>query len=710
MRARLALAGLLAVALAAPLGGVARAADGVAPGGPGEPHNWTQGDKDGFGSSTSLESKAWLTLNDGELTEVYYPDLGTPSARSLEFVVSDGGSFVERERDDATHEVQLVDRRSLTYRQVNTSKSGRWRLTKTYVTDPARAAVLIDVRFESLTRRPLRLYVLYDPALSGAGDDDSGSRLRNALVASDAKAASALIAAPALGMTSSGYKGTSDGWTDISADSQMDWDYDSAPQGNVVQTGRTALTGLAGSRDLRLALGFGGSGAAAADVAKLALGRGFERTADAYAAGWHDYLEPLERPASVAGLETEYDVSLMVLAATEDKTFRGGAIASPSMAWVWGNLGAYSGPYHLVWSRDLYQAASAQLAAGDREATERAVDYLWKRQQKPDGCFPQNSNLDGTPHWPNLQLDEVAYPVIMSWQLGRDDADTWAHVESAIGCILANGPDSQERWENADGYSPATIAAEIAALICAAEIAEANGQDAAASYYRSTADEWQASIERWTVTTNGQLADHPYYLRLTVDGNADAGTSYTIADGGPTVDQRTVVDPSFLELVRLGVKPADDTNIVRTLPVIDRELGVRTPNGQFWHRFTHDGYGETADGGPFPGTPENRGIGRLWPLFAGERGEYELAAGLPATERLRAIAATAGPGHMMPEQVWDQNPPSGGPGFAPGEGTLSSTPLAWTHAQFVRLAWSIDAGRPVERPAVVACRYALACE
>ena len=92
MRARLALAGLLAVALAAPLGGVARAADGVAPGGPGEPHNWTQGDKDGFGSSTSLESKAWLTLNDGELTEVYYPDLGTPSARSLEFVVSDGGS------------------------------------------------------------------------------------------------------------------------------------------------------------------------------------------------------------------------------------------------------------------------------------------------------------------------------------------------------------------------------------------------------------------------------------------------------------------------------------------------------------------------------------------------------------------------------------------------------------------------------------------
>jgi len=390
----------------------------------------------------------------------------------------------------------------------------------------------------------------------------------------------------------------------------------------------------------------------------------------------------------------------MVLAAAEDKTYRGGAIASPSMAWVWGNLVNYSGPYHLVWSRDLYQAATAQLAAGDRGAAERALDYLWERQQKPDGCFPQNSNLDGSPHWPNLQLDEVAYPVVMSWQLRRFDSATYGHVQRAIGCILENGPDSQERWENAEGYSPATIAAEIAALVTGADIARRNGDNAAAARWLEVADEWQASVERWTVTENGPLADHPYYVRLTVDGNANAGTTYTIADGGPTVDQRSVVDPSFLELVRFGVKPPDDPNILRTLPVVDRELSELTPNGRFWHRYNHDGYGETAAGNPFPGTPEDPGIGRLWPIFAGERGEYELAAGRSARHRLAAIAATANGGFMMPEQVWEDS----------GEGTLSATPLAWTHAQFVRLAWSIDAGRPVEQPSIVACRYARRCD
>ncbi len=684
-------------------------ADGSAPGAPGQVANWTKGDKDGVGTATALASKVWFTLDDGELTDVYFPDLGTPSVRDLQFVVSDGRTFSEREREDAAHEVRLVDRRSLTYRQVSTARSGRWRITKTYVADPARSALLVDVEFESLTGRPYRLYALYDPALSNTGDDDRGRRDGDALVAFDDRNASALVTAPALSRASSGYLGASDGWTDLRDDHRMDWTYDSARQpGNVVQTALLPRSGRPGSRQLTLALGFGASPDAAARTAARALRSGFERSARRYARGWHEYLGELERPRSVRGLETTYDVSLMVLRALEDKTYRGAGIASPSMAWVWGNIAGYSGPYHLVWSRDLYQVATAQLAAGDRAAAERALDYLWQRQQQPDGCFPQNSNLDGSPHWPNLQLDEVAYPIVMSWQLRRFDAATWTHVERAASCILARGPASQERWENADGYSPATIAAEIAALVCAAEIAEHNGRRDAAARYRQVADAWQERVDEWTRTTNGSLADHPYYLRLTVDGDADAGTLYTIGDGGPTVDQRTVVDPSFLELVRFGVKAADDPDIVRTLPVVDRELGVTTPNGQFWHRYNHDGYGETLDGGPFPG-PGN--TGRLWPIFAGERGEYELAAGQlgSARARLAAIAATATDGHMLPEQVWDDHPPSGQPGFTPGEGTFSATPLAGTHAQLVRLAWSIDAGRPVERPGIVACRYTGIC-
>jgi glucoamylase len=687
-----------------------------APGAPGETAVWTEADKDGYGTATALRSKVWHTLDDGVLTEVYFPDLGTPSVRDLEFVVSDGSTFAERERDATEHAIELVDRRSLTYRQVNTATSGRYRITKTYVTNPRGAALLVDVRFESLTGEPYQLYVLYDPSLSNGGMDDTGRSRGRRLLASDAESASVLRTSPALTRTSNGYLGTSDGWTDLRDDFRMDWTYRTAPDGNVVQTGRTGLTGLPGSRHLTLALGFGRSTKGAQRAAGTALAPGFGRISARYAAGWHRYLASLKRaPRSAAGHRTTYDVSLMTLAAHEDKTFRGGFIASPSMPWVWGTgLENPSGAYHLVWSRDLYQIATALLAAGDRAAARHALTYLFRRQQKPDGCFPQNTEVDGTEHWTNLQLDQVAFPIVLAWQLGRRDRRTYReHIRPAAECILANGPATpQERWENQGGYSPATIAAEIAGLVCAADIARRAGDRSAAARYRRTADEWQRKVEDWTVTTNGPLAPHPYYLRITKDGNPNAGTTYSIGDGGPSaIDQRRVVDTSYLELVRLGVKPADDQTVVQSLAVVDRELGVDTPSGLFWHRFNFDGYGETREGGPWDLSPPDtfRTIGRIWPIFAGERGEYELAAGSSAGAPLDAVANAGNDGYMIPEQVWDENPPSGQPGFPRGEGTFSATPLAWSHAQFVRLAWSIDAGRPVERPSIVACRYAGIC-
>jgi glucoamylase len=73
------------------------------------------------------------------------------------------------------------------------------------------------------------------------------------------------------------------------------------------------------------------------------------------------------------------------------------------------------------------------------------------------------------------------------------------------------------------------------------------------------------------------------------------------------------------------------------------------------------------------------------------------------------MAGAANEGGLIPEQVRDDQPPSGTPGFPKGEGTLSATPLAWSHAQFVRLAWSIEAGSPVEQPSIVACRYVRTC-
>src|SRR3954452_24227914 len=492
------------------------AAAGTAPGAPGDNAIWTPANKTGFGTSTTTTSKVWHTLQDGKLTEVFYPDLGTPSVRDLQFIVSDGKTFAERESDSTTQRVELADSRSLTYRQVNTEKAGRWRITKTYATDPARNALLIDVTFESLNHKALDLYALYDPSLANGGMDDSGQSGGSDLLASDNTAASALSAAPAFTQVSNGYLGTSDGWQDLRSDYRMDWTYTSAPNGNVVQTGKVGVTGLKGSQHVTLALGFGGTTTGALAAARGSLGAGFGPVSIAYENGWHTYLASLKpRPASAASYAVDYDVSAMTLAAHEDKTYRGGYIASPTMPWVWGTgLENPSGAYHLVWSRVLYQIASALLAAGDRAGAERALTYLFDRQQKPDGSFPQNSTVDGTPHWGNLQLDEVAFPIVLAWQLGRTDGALYRdHIKKAAD-FLVSFPDApftpQERWENQSGYSPGTIASEIAGLVCAADIARKNGDTAASNRYLHTADDWQKRVNGWTATSTGPYAPKPY--------------------------------------------------------------------------------------------------------------------------------------------------------------------------------------------------------
>jgi glucoamylase len=314
--------------------------------------------------------------------------------------------------------------------------------------------------------------------------------------------------------------------------------------------------------------------------------------------------------------------------------------------------------------------------------------------------------------WGGLQLDEVALPIVLAYQLGR--ADTWPGVKRAADFLVAypGAPFTpQERWENQSGYSPNTIATAIAGLVCAASFARTHGDPASSRRYLATADSWRDRLKSWTVTTNGPYSAKPYFLRLTKDGNPDAGTTYSIGDSGPVaVDQRRVVDPGFLDLVRLGILPPSDPDVVNSLAVVDAQLGVATRRGFFWHRASFDGFGEQLDGSQWefdepPGSLVSRG--RAWPLLSGERGEYEIAAGdlRAASARLAAMARTTGPGGMLPEQVWDHTPPAGPGRFEPGTPTFSATPLAWTHAQYLRLARDLAEGRVVEQPAVVADRY-----
>jgi glucoamylase len=687
------------------------ARSGEAPGAPGAASDWVTGDKDGFGTARGTGSKVWYTLHDGELSEIYYPRIDTPSTRDTQLVVTDGRTFTDRESTGMIHRVRLLDPESLSYQQIDTARSGKYVITKTYVTDPRRSTVLVDIKFRSLTGHRYRVYILHDPALSMTGDDDTGATQGGALVATDGTNSDAVLASSGFSKSSSGYQGQSDGWTDLASDHQMDWTYTASQPGNIVQTGQTALTGLAGGQRLTLAIGFAATASAAVSTARESLASRFAGIQQAYAAGWHHYLATLNPvPRSAARSATEYHVSQMVLAASEDKTYRGGFVAAPGRPWAWANVLQSLPVYHAVWSRDLYEIATALIAMGDRAAASRALDYLFNVQQRPDGSYPQNSRLSGEAVFGGLQMDEVSFPTVLAGQLGRTGAADWEHIRKAEDFVIANGPSTPgERWENASGYSPATIAAEISGLVVGAGIARKNGDNARADHYLQVADSWRASLGRWTVTTNGPLSSRPYFLRITADGNANAGTQIQLSDGGPLIDQRKVLDPSFLELVRLGVLRPDDPRVLNTLTLVDQYLGYSTPNGPFWHRASFDGYGETADGSQWQPTPTGSGIthGRGWPLLTGERGEYQLAAGSDAQNYLDTMARSAdNASWLLPEQVWDHQPPAGtGPDFQPGEPTFSATPLAWTHAQFIRLAWSINNGAPIETPQQVACRY-----
>ena len=716
----LAVAGALVLSVSSPSGTVEAAEARER----GAKSTWTEANKTGFGTARARRSNVWFTLQDGRMSEVFYPDLSTPSVRSLEFVVTDGETFTDRTSRHTDTTVDRPDPRSLRFTQTNTDKDGRYRLTEQYVTSSDHDSVVVRVRLTSLDGGSYRLYVLHDPALTNDGMDDRAGKRPKGLLAADGDVASFLVSEPRLGARANGLVGTgTDPWRDLRRDHDLDRRRDRAGPGNVVQLGRvTGVTGLEGARQGTLYLGLGRTAASAQQHAKGARRTGWTGTRQRYDDGWHRYLDGLRPvPSSAAGVTDQYLASALVLAAAEDKLNRGAIVASPSAPWAWGDeledLASPSGAYHLVWSRDSYEFGTALWAMGDRAAARRSVDWLFGVQQRRDGSFPQNSDVRGRPVWSELQLDEVALPVVLAGLVGKDDDRTWRGVRRAVGFLLGfrdeetgrRAPYSpQERWENQSGYSPNSIAAQISALVVAADMARDRGRKALARRWLDRADRWASRVEKWTVTTNGPLSTEPYFLRLTKNGKPNTASPYAMGDGGPeSIDQRAVVDPSFLDLVRYGITAPDDLEVLTTLPVIDGELGFTTPNGRFWHRFSHDGYGETRDGGQWeitdPGTDTT--LGRGWPLLTGERGEYAVAAGEDGTPYLAAMAAASGPSDMISEQVWDGRPPTGEPCCPLGEGTRAATPLVWSHAGLVRLAWTIERGTPVDQQSVVADRY-----
>lgn len=731
----------------------------LAPGAPGKDAQWATAGKQGVGTSASLESKVWFTLAQGVMTEVYYPDVTVANVHLLQFVVVNKKTGkVETEKDDTIRQIEYLNNKSLpfstepptslSFYQTNLSKDKKWRIRKKYITDPANNAVLIDVEFtrDSNSKDLYEVYVYYDPSLNNSGLHDTAWTQDEILLTSDNDKFSALTSAFGFTETTNGFLGINDGLTQLRNKKKLEI-YDKAENGNVVQFAKLNLVGgdVEAFRTYyrsTLVLGFGKSSDEAIQTAKKSLQKGFENTFNEYEKGWSDYVKTIRKVEPK--YQAQFNMAAMQLKAHEDKSNRGANIASLSVPWG-GDKNANEntvGGYHLIWSRDLYQVATAFMALGDKDAAIRALDFLFKVQQKPDGSFPQNSFLDGKPFWGSLQMDEVAFPLILAYQLGRNDKAIYEnHVKKAADFIVKNGPMTpQERWEERSGYSPSTIAAEIAGLVCAAEIARKNGDETSANLYLKTADEWQANIEKWTATTNGKYGDGNYFLRITQKGNPNAGDKIDLGNGAGVFDEREIVDAGFLELVRLGIKQPDDPLIQKSLKVIDEVIRVKTPNGDAFYRYNHDGYGEMDDGRRWNWDGKYTGKGRLWALLSGERGQYDIARHqanieqfkarnanrIPdgkivhpskeflrnASERLDNMLAFANEGLMIPEQIWDKaDVPNADKQFIPelkfGEGTGSATPLAWSMAQFIRLAVNLQEGKNLDTPDVVYDRYVL---
>ncbi|MDQ6712283.1 MAG: glycoside hydrolase family 15 protein, partial [Candidatus Dormibacteraeota bacterium] len=750
--------GLVLAMLPAGLAPISGWASRAAADGPGNLAHFDLARKDCLGTARNTTSKVWFTVANGVLSDVYYPTADNTNVETLQLVVTDGHSFTDLQTRDMTYTLQARDARSLDCRVVTTAKSGRYRITTDYVTDPARNSLVMHIQFEPQQgdNADYHVYLRYDPSINGNGGGGSGngggdsgtidSSTGHAIpVAFDTRTAteavnrtyavpvfSALDASRPFSQVSNGFVGrASDGLVQLDTARALTSTSDTASNGNLVQT---AQLDFAQEGDVTVALAFGNTQAEAVSAARGSLVDGFNRVRKSFDGGWHAYDASLIKPparmvgATSAGwrrLVDEYYMSANVVKASEDKTYPGAIVAS--LASPWGQAvsagdpnNLFFGSYREVFARDLYEAWTSLMADGDLQTARDAVTFLFNRQQQPDGSMPRNSLLNGrvAPDSFGSQLDEAAYPLIMADQLGMRSAALYqSHLRPAIDFLIAHGPASGvERWEEQSGYSPSTIAAEVAGLIAGASLADANGDSRTAAIARGVADDWQRSLPGWAVTTNGPLANHPYYIRLSKNGNPNSAYTYNLGNGGPDMDQRSVIDQGFLEMVRLGLKPASDPAIVQSLPVVDATIKDATSTGAGFHRYNGDGYGDRASDGR-PWAPTGQGTGHLWPALAGERGEYEIASGSAASAlgRLQSMRGGASGVGLIPEQDWEgpdlgaspfgTDPTTASIGFRNGGAAGSASPLTWSAAQYVRLMRDLAAGKILEQPAQVSARY-----
>ncbi len=774
--------------VAAPAPTAAPVVQATAPGAPGDPPTWVSAIKTGAGASyeayvngqygpggpTGEVSKVWFSIADGVLTETMYGLIHEAQIKQMRFAVTTS-SGVAVEGDDTTARTEYLhtdaQSRPLSpaYKVTTTDKQGRFEIEKRIYTDPDSQSLIVRTTIRALTE-PVTPYLLLEPHMANTGVGDRGQATPYGLSAREGDVALALLPSQPFEQASAGFVGTSDGLTDL-ADGRLDQTYQvtGTEPGNIMLTGAlpTIAAGQSLSRDF--VIGFSEHPAAAAAYAgetMVDLDGALRRfNGEGSAIGWEDYIASLTELPRIAQQSTDGGklayASALMLKVQEDRTHAGALIASLSNPW--GDTVDATKPstgYKAVWPRDFYQVAMAMAALGDRETPLAAFRYLPQVQVDAEtpgntgatGWFLQKTEVDGTLEWVGVQLDQTAMPIMLGWRLAEMGWLPQSELTALYPTMIKPAADflvdggkigllwndvtvtppftQQERWEEQPGHSPSTTAAVIAGLTTAAAIARASGDAAGADRYQAAADDYASKVEARMFTTAGEFGDSRYFLRLSADENPNDKRSLGDNNGQPGQPEDRIIDGGFLELVRYGVRAADDEHILATLPEYDDQaredryrvrydFGPADDTTPGWRRYGNDGYGENTETGGNYGvggmTPGQRG--RVWPIFTGERGHYEIARAVQAgaddaafarirQTYVRGMERFANDGLLLPEQVWDGVGNPTPRAYSPGHGTDSATPLAWTHAEYIKLLRSLADRAVWDRYAPVADRYA----
>jgi glucoamylase len=686
---------------------------------PGAKARWTSGAKTIVGTAIQPESRMWYTINNGTVAEIYFPDVDQANTRSVRFLIT-GDDFVSDEIWDAEHKVEWLESGVPGCRIESSSKSGHYRLTKEIIPHPMRDGLFLRGRFLPAAQQNLRLYLVIDAHIGdrGANNDAWAGEYKGEpmVFAQRGPVCLACGSSPRPLQCSVGYIGKSDGFTVLRrGDPLPDANY--APDGNVGLTMEIDYK-TASDGSFLISLAGGDDSAEAGRQARAGLLEDYDTVRALFIRQWRERQAKERDLVDLSGHSLDmYRVSTATLETHQSKRFPGGFIAALAVPWGFARGDKDIGGYHVLWPRDSVETAMGKLASGDEHAARSALFFL-ACAQNADGGWSQNMWLDGTPHWNAIQMDSIALPILLADKMRREGVlhgyDPRPMVRQAARFMLRHGPvTEQDRWETTPGYSPNTMAAEVAALLAAADFAELEGAHDRAQFLRETADAWNDAIDELTYVEGTPLAERHgvrgYYLRMAPPQRIEAREIGHLRIRMPNVrsgpQSRRAIDiisPGALSLVRMGLRAPDDPRIVDTVRLIDATLRVETKTGAGWRRSTDDGYGEKADGRPF----DTRGIGRCWPLLAGERAHFELAAGRPdvGLELLKTIARQTSECGMIPEQIWDADDIPERYLFN-GHPTGSGMPLAWAHAEYIKLLRSLHEGAVWDRIPQAEQRY-----